>query len=127
MNVANKKELSRFLLVGCSAVATDTLVYFILVQWMMPSVAKAMSFTSGSVVAYVFNKYWTFEQKHKSYSEVIRFSILYLSTLCVNVWVNKYVLNLSGSKEFAFLCATGTSTILNFIGQKFWVFIIKER
>ena len=25
-------------------------------------------------------------------------------------------------KLFAFLCATGTSTILNFIGQKFWVF-----
>jgi len=28
-------------------------------------------------------------------------------------------------KLFGFLCATGVSTILNFIGQKFWVFKMK--
>ena len=29
-------------------------------------------------------------------------------------------------KLFAFLCATGTSTVLNFVGQKFWVFKEKK-
>ena len=118
-----KKEISRFLVVGFSAVACDFLVYYLLINFLNHTPAKAISFLSGTALAYVFNKYWTFEKKEKSHKEMLRFLVLYLSTFVVNVAINQGVLNiLAGYVFFAFLCATGTSTVLNFIGQKWWVF-----
>lgn len=118
-----KKEIPRFLVVGFFAVACDFLVYYALINFLSHAPAKTLSFLAGTVVAYIFNKYWTFEKKEKSYLEVVRFIFLYLSTLFVNVGINQFVLNLYPEYVFfAFLCATGTSTILNFIGQKWWVF-----
>lgn len=118
-----KKQLSRFLVVGLSAVATDFLCYFALLTFLPHAPAKGFSFIAGTVVAYFFNKYWTFEQKNYNHAEIGRFIILYVSTLALNVAVNTLSLNLLPELTlFAFLAATSTSTILNFIGQKWWVF-----
>lgn len=118
-----KKEVLRFLAAGFSAVGTDCLVYFLLLKFLEPSIAKVISFVSGTVVAFLMNKFWTFEQKRRSLSEVGRFILLYGSTLFANVGVNKLVLLICPKYLLvAFLCATATSAVLNFIGQKFWVF-----
>lgn len=119
-----KKQISRFIMAGFSAVVTDTLVYFILINILDKSVSKGISFISGTIVAYVINKFWTFNKPEHSIVEIIKFAILYSVTLCANVGVNKIVLgSFPDLLIFAFLCATGTSTILNFLGQKFWVFM----
>lgn len=118
-----KKELKRFLVAGCLAVGTDLLTYYVYLRVMSHSPAKALSFLTGTIVAYIVNKYWTFEQMERSSSEVARFGVLYTATLGANVAVNKLcLLFISGQVFLAFLCATGTSTVLNFIGQKWWVF-----
>lgn len=118
-----KKEMKRFLVAGISAVLTDLTVYYLLLNVMTHSPAKTLSFLAGTVVAYIINKYWTFEKHAKSYKEMGKFSALYISTLGANVAVNKASLIIFPDWVFfAFLAATGTSTILNFIGQKFWVF-----
>lgn len=118
-----RKEMKRFLVTGFSAVSTDLSVYYLLLNFLDQSPAKAVSFISGTFVAYVLNKYWTFEQKRKSYSEMLRFAIVYMITLGANVAVNKMSLLIFPDLIFpAFLAATGTSTVLNFIGQKWWVF-----
>jgi putative flippase GtrA len=85
-------------------------------------VAKAISFFLGTIVAFIINKYWTFEKHEKSYKEIVQFTILYSLTLGANVITNKFVLIQIDSILFAFLVATGVSTVLNFLGQKFWVF-----
>lgn len=135
-----KKEISRFIVSGICAVATDMLFYYILSHFIEISTAKGISFLIGTVTAYLMNKYYTFEQKQKSIGEVVKFIILYLTSLCANIGVNKLcfiiipvIFNLIHFPEnyqllkfLAFLCATGTSTIINFIGQKFWVFRNKE-
>ncbi|MDX2470896.1 MAG: GtrA family protein [SAR324 cluster bacterium] len=119
-----KKELTRFLVTGCSAVATDYLTYLLFQQWFDLSLAKGLSFVAGSVLAFILNKYWTFEVHHSTAKQLVKFTALYLSTLAANVSVNAAALQLLPEFiTFAFLCATGTSTILNFLGQKFWVFI----
>lgn len=117
------RELFRFLIAGISAVATDTAVYFLLITVLDKNVAKGISFVSGTLVAYVINKYWTFNKPQKSIHEVMKFALLYSSTLLANILVN-HLINwlLPGFVVIAFLGATGTSTILNFLGQKFWVF-----
>ncbi|SFD73340.1 GtrA family protein [Flavobacterium phragmitis] len=117
-----KKELLRFLVAGFSAVFVDLSTYYLLLKLLQHNSAKAISFILGTIVAYIINKYWTFEKKEKSYVEILRFVILYSITLGANVLVNKYVLNNTNVIVVAFLAATATSTVLNFIGQKFWVF-----
>ncbi len=117
-----KKELKRFLIAGFSAVGTDLFTYYILLNFLSHDLAKAISFLLGTIVAFVINKYWTFEKHDKSYKEIVQFTILYSLTLGANVVTNKFVLVQVDSILFAFLVATGVSTVLNFLGQKFWVF-----
>ncbi|MCT7606974.1 GtrA family protein [Aliarcobacter cryaerophilus] len=117
-----KKELKRFLIAGFSAVATDLVTYYILLNFLSHDVAKAISFLLGTILAFIVNKYWTFEKHDKSYIEIVQFAILYTITLGANVVTNKLVLEQMDSVLFAFLFATGVSTVLNFLGQKFWVF-----
>lgn len=120
------KELCKFLVAGCSAVSTDLLVYYLLLHWFEHDAAKGISFLSGSVVAYVINKYWTFGVHTRSWSEVAKFSVLYSVTLVANIIVNKLTLLTIQSTLIAFLFATAISTILNFTGQKYWVFRFKD-
>lgn len=118
-----KKQIPRFIVAGCSAVGTDALVYAVLLNFISHSLAKAISFLSGTIVAFIINKYWTFEKPVRSHSEVYKFILLYSTTLLVNVGVNQLLLIiLPELVVFAFLAATGTSMVLNFIGQKWWVF-----
>jgi len=117
-----KKELKRFLVAGMSAVATDFGTYYLLLGYLDPAVAKTISFLIGTIVAFIINKYWTFEKHERSYGEIIKFSFLYTATLFTNVATNEIVLNQFHIVFLAFLTATGVSTVLNFIGQKWWVF-----
>ncbi len=118
-----RKQLLRFLVVGCSAVATDFVTYTLLLHILNHAPAKTLAFIAGTIVAYILNKYWTFEKPGANHAELSRFIMLYTSTLGANVAVNAAVLFLFPTAVLlAFLCATGTSTILNFIGQKWWVF-----
>ncbi|AUP79384.1 GtrA family protein [Flavivirga eckloniae] len=119
-----KKQLLRFVCVGVLAVFVDFIVYFMFVELtdIKYAVAKFISFFSGTIVSYLINKLWTFEQKQRSPKQFWMFMILYIITLGVNVTVNTMVLSILKNTLLAFLCATGTSTILNFMGQKYWVF-----
>ena len=118
-----KQQLFRFFFSGCSAVATDFTVYFLLLDHIGHSPAKLISFISGTLVAYILNKFWTFEAKQRSYIEVIKFCCLYCTTMGANVGTNKLVLLLFPKWILlAFLAATGVSTVLNFIGMRYWVF-----
>ena len=117
-----QKEIKRFLIAGISAVATDFGTYYMLLEYVEPAIAKILSFLLGTVVAFVINKYWTFEKHVHSNIEIIKFTVWYTLTLFVNVTTNEIVLDLFSMVLLAFLIATGVSTILNFIGQKWWVF-----
>jgi putative flippase GtrA len=117
-----KKELKRFLVAGLCAVGTDLITYYILLDFLPPDIAKALSFLLGTVVAFVINKYWTFEKHEASYKEMMQFGMLYSLTLGTNVMTNKMILGYTSLVLLAFVVATGVSTVLNFIGQKWWVF-----
>lgn len=117
-----KRELNKFLFAGLAAVGTDLLVYYFLLNLLSPEVSKGISFIIGSLVAFVINKYWTFKKPEKSYKEMIQFGVLYGATLGLNVTTNKIVLDYTDIVLVSFIVATGISTILNFVGQKWWVF-----
>lgn len=116
------REILRFLVGGGSAVVVDFAVYCFLKGPVGLIAAKVISYIAGAIVGFIINKLWTFESKQFKLSEVGRYIILYAFSACANTAVNKCVLLLIPSTIFAFLCATGGSTVLNFLGQKFFVF-----
>lgn len=122
-NTIKKKELFRFLLGGGSAVVVDFLTYKVfMLAGLGRLLAKGLSFFLGSGVGFLINKFWTFESKDFSKSEVLRYIILYSCTAVINTVVNKAVIAGLSVEWIGFFCATGVSTILNFLGQKYFVF-----
>tara|TARA_Y100001970_G_scaffold283634_1_gene399337 strand:+ start:5942 stop:6310 length:369 start_codon:yes stop_codon:yes gene_type:complete len=115
-------QLSRFILSGISAVTVDLLAYYILANYLNYDLAKTLSFICGTIVAFIANKYFTFQKYEKRNKEVWQFVLLYLATLIVNVAINRIVLEISQIVLLGFLVATVFSASLNFLGQKFWVF-----
>lgn len=118
----NRKEIIRFIIVGCGAVLTDFVMYSFSLKLFSMSYSKVISFVCGSLVAFIANKLWTFEQKENKTIEIVKFSLLYSVSLMFNTTTNKLIFDYSGDKLVAFIFATGLSTLINFIGQKNWVF-----
>ena len=118
-----RKELIRFLFGGGSAVVVDYIVYqLLMLLGMEQDFAKGLSFICGATVGFVINKLWTFESTRFSKGEILRYVVLYSCTAIINAGVNRLVLKLMAVEILAFLCATGVSTVLNFLGQKYFVF-----
>jgi putative flippase GtrA len=122
-----RRELAVFLVVGVTTVLIDYGTYRGL-AWggVAVDVAKATSFLIGTVFAYVANKAWTFGHTRHAPGSLWRFALLYALTLGANVLINATALRALADSLFAvqaaFLLATGTSAILNFLGMKFFVF-----
>ena len=123
-----KRELGIFLIVGLLTVLIDFLVYRGLVGVGVIGVdtAKGIGFLTGTLFAYVANRFWTFSHKSHAPGSVWRFVLLYLSTLMANVVINalalKVMADIMAAVPMAFLLATGVSASLNFLGMKFFVF-----
>ncbi len=88
------------------------------------NVSKGLSYLVGIVVGFLLNKSWTFESSRRPWREAITYFALYAVTLVVNVNCNRLVLDLIGAdhRMFAFVVATGVTTVLNFIGMRLVTF-----
>lgn len=123
LNSINKQEILKFLVGGGTAVIVDFFTYKIFMMLGLErTIAKTLSFICGSIVGFIINKYWTFKSPKFQIKEILKYTVLYILTAFINSQVNKYTLLLFGNEMSAFLCATGVSTILNFLGQKFLIF-----
>lgn len=141
------KQFAIFFIVGCSAVAIDFLVYNYTLESICPGcadeinfkkyflnlnsadLAKAAGFMCGSFYTYYMNKRFTWKQTNRNNRRLARFFALYFVSFIMNILANKWVLSLNESmipiikvKDAAFLFATGVSVVINFLGQKLWVF-----
>jgi putative flippase GtrA len=116
------KEIIRFIVVGSVAVLIDFLIYNLCLNVFSTILSKIISFISGSTIAFVANKWWTFGLKNNKSKEIIKFGLLYLFTMLLNTVTNNLIFNSIDDKNLSFIFATGLSSILNFLGQKYWVF-----
>lgn len=139
------KQLTKFGLVGITAVMVDLFVYYLLSQFIDVNLSKALSFASGTFVTYNLNKFWTWRQTDKNTTRLFLFLVLYAMSLLINVGVNSLALQylpkseiiislrdlgnevsplfaMKTDKFVAFFIATAVSSVFNFLGQKYWVF-----
>ena len=124
----NLRQLFRFAIGGIFATVIDFVVYFFV--WSVLAgplpVAKATGFVAGATFAFFINKTWTFSLRQVSSHAPLVFSLVYVTSLIVNVAVNQglfvYFSALSNPEVYSFVLATALSASLNFLGLRFLVF-----
>ncbi len=116
-------EILKFIVAGVIIVIVDSVSYYLFYFIASVPIAKGLAYILGMTTSYFINKFWTFSQKEFITFEPFKFILLYITSLLFNVGVNSFILTiLPSSFIIAYICATGTSTSINFIGQKWWVF-----
>ena len=117
-------EFIKFALVGFLNTAVDVAIFFLLIWLGIPYVAaQVVSYSCGAANSYLLNKIWTFRACGLSYSEIVRFVIVNLASLGISVVVLSFLhdgagMGLASAKGIATVCAL----LVNFLGNKLWVF-----
>ena len=116
----------KFIFIGTMTTAIDFIIYMLLSQQLPLSLSKSISMLCSSVFSYIFNKIWSFHNKNKTLSYLMKFYFTLSINMLINVNMNQFIYNRYGTKIIAFITATGCATIANFLLQKYWVFKTKE-
>ncbi|MFM2090135.1 MAG: hypothetical protein RLZZ127_624 [Planctomycetota bacterium] len=132
-----RRHLGRFAVVGLLSVATDLGVYAGSAAAGLPrDPAKGLGYLAGMGLGFILNKAWTFGSLRPAAGELLLYGLVYATTFAVNILVNRGILlGLDGVAApgavaaAAFLAATGTTTILNYLGMRHIAFRrgIRER
>lgn len=121
------KELLKYIFVGLSTVLIDFLIYKFLIKFIVIYLAKTISFLSGTFFSYQLNRTWTFKSGKTKLSQFIKYLIIHITSLVLNVFINSLLLNTFSknyflSYEVSFLIATLTSATYNFLFIKIFIF-----
>ena len=121
------KELLKYIFVGLSTVLIDFLIYKFLIKFIFIYLAKTISFLSGTFFSYQLNRTWTFKSGKTKLSQFIKYLIIHITSLIINVVLNSLLLNTFSknyflSYEVSFLIATLTSATYNFLFIKIFIF-----
>lgn len=125
------ETIPRFFLVGILNTIVGCGAMFLLYNWAHCSywISSAANYVLGGFVSFFLNKYFTFQQKEWSWSEVLRFAlnvvVCYLLAYgmakpLVLVLLKGQPLKIQGN--VAMLVGMGLYTCLNYLGQRFFAF-----
>ena len=117
------KQFLSYSTIGFVSLIIDALVYIILsdILSISKSFSKIISFIVASVNSFIGNKIFTFRAKSFSYKEPVKFILIYSVSLIVNSSTHDFFLNVFEG-FLPFIIASIFSIIINFGGQKLWVF-----
>lgn len=120
------RQLVRFTLTGLLTNAVNYATFFVLLRSLnvFYVLASVIGFLAGFVVGFFVNRSWTFDATgDDGRSQLMRFFIVNMLSLGANAATIAFfteVVNLA--PEWSQLVAIGVSTIINFVGSKFWAF-----
>jgi putative flippase GtrA len=117
------KKIFKFVIVGCCSTGIDFVFYMIFSLSFSIILAKGMSMIISSIFSYTANKIFTFKNKNKTNMRyLLRFYLVFITNLCINISVNYLVYTLCGNKLLAYMIATFCGMMVNYIGQRVFVF-----
>jgi putative flippase GtrA len=123
------RQFVKFNLVGLLNTAIDVAV-FALLTWLgvFYILAQCISYGLGMVNSYTLNKYWTFAQKGRlEPKQILRFTVLNLGSLLLSIGLLALLKDhLALNVLIAKLITTVGTTLINFVGNKLWVFPTNE-
>ncbi len=137
--------LTKFGVVGGLSFMIDLGIYYSLSQFVPTYIAKATAIVLATMVNYYMNKSWTWGKSDKNRQRLFKYLFLYAISGTINVLANEYFLQtlpqaflsldiisatnvtkqlaaVKINKFFAVIIATVFGMIVNFLGQKIWVF-----
>jgi putative flippase GtrA len=118
------KQFLYYSFFGLICLSIDLLVYLFLTQTLglLKSNSKIISFLLASTCSFILNRKFTFEVKRFKIKQPINFLIIYSISLFFNSLTHDFFQDqFDGLLPFAI--ATSISVLINFTGQKFWVFL----
>ncbi|MCH5252492.1 MAG: GtrA family protein [Lachnospiraceae bacterium] len=125
------KTTVKFLIVGVINTLVGTSVMFLLYNLLHANywVSTASNYIIGSIVSYFLNKYFTFQNKEKSLTMIVKFviniSICYLFAYGIAKPLVRLALSgmsVTIQENMAMLVGMVLFVALNYIGQRFMVF-----
>lgn len=128
------KSLGRFIIVGIinTLFGTAIMFGFYNILHMNYWVSSAANYFFGSILSYFLNKYFTFQSKERSVKSVLRFIINISLCYLVAYGLAKPLIHMVLSsvpvkiqENIAMLAGMSIFVVLNYCGQRFFVFIKK--
>lgn len=124
-------KVFRFGVVGFSATAIDFVAYTLLSLVVPTWIAKSIGFATGTITGFLLNRAWAFRYKGPSSAALLRYLLLYIATLFVNVFVNQLMLavlaSLAGVKFISFAAATLVSATINYFVMNKYIFVSEAK
>ena len=122
------REIIFFIINGIISVLIAYLVYRALILIGLDiNFSSMISYFAGMFYGYFANKQLTFKNVDNiSITNITKYLVLHFCTLVIYVYLNSYLVLLLKEYSFnlliAFSLTIGLTTILNFLGLRFWVF-----
>lgn len=122
------KYIIRFGCVGCLNTLFDFGIFCILnsIFGVNYVISQIISYSSGTLNSYLFNKFWTFNDtktSKKGAMEIVQFIVVNTASLGVSL-IGLSLLMKDGSMNsfFAKIISMVLAQVVNFVGYRFWVF-----
>ena len=121
------QQAGKFSAVGLLNTAIDAALYLVLTHWLglggVKILAKALSYSAGTINSFVWNRSWTFNSRDRVLVTFPPFALSSLLALGINAGAMYLGLRLFGQRELlALAMATGITMLWNFSVSKLLVF-----
>lgn len=120
-----KHQFTKFVLVGILNTSISFVFFSILIVLLVPyKIANVFSFLIGMLSSFILNKRWTFNQSSKTNKMLlVKFTTVNVLALSTSLGtVVFFVESVNINEYISQIFAIGGSTIINFFGQKYFVF-----
>jgi len=128
INNEKYKRIIRFGCVGCLNTMFDFGIFCMLNSLFGVNyiISQIVSYSSGTVNSYIFNKFWTFNDSKtnkKTTKEIVQFIVVNATSLGVSlIGLSLLMKDSSINSFFAKIIAMVLAQVVNFLGYRFWVF-----
>ena len=128
INHEKLKHIIRFGCVGCLNTIFDFGIFCILNSLFGVNyvISQIVSYSSGTLNSYIFNKFWTFNDtktSKKTTKEIVQFIVVNSASLGVSlIGLSILMKDNSMSSFFAKIISMVLAQVVNFLGYRFWVF-----
>ncbi|MBO9701095.1 MAG: GtrA family protein [Sporocytophaga sp.] len=125
INTKLRDQFIRFAVVGGICTAVSYSIFITLTEFTQTHylVASTVGFLAGLVTGFYINKNWTFAKEDTNKIYFLKYFLVYLFSLVVNLLILEYLVeSYEVPKMVAQVIATGTTVFSNFFGSKILVF-----
>jgi len=119
------KQFKKFIVIGVLSTVVNYSIFYVLYKFFGINyiIASSVGFMVGVLAGYNFNKIWTFGIKEKSNIYLVKYWVVYITSLLLGLVLLEVLVSAAGIfPEIANVIVIAFTTCTNFCGTKFWVF-----